>query len=51
MKNQGFTLMELTLVATFIASVSVGSYQMMRKGQDMRCINNLKQIGEAVADV
>lgn len=48
MKRKGFTLVELTFVAGIVASLSVGVYQMVARGKRAQCINNLKQIYQAI---
>jgi len=49
MRIKGFTLVEITAVAAIVASLSLGGYQIVKKGKDSVCLNNLKQIGQAVA--
>ncbi|MCM8829297.1 MAG: hypothetical protein NC902_08505, partial [Candidatus Omnitrophica bacterium] len=49
MKITGFTLTEIATVAAIVSSLSVGGYHLVKKGQDSVCINNLKQIGQAIA--
>jgi len=48
MRNKAFTLVEITAVTAIVAGLAAGGVQVVRKGQDARCINNLKQIGQAV---
>ncbi len=49
MKNRGFTLTEIAAVAAIVSTLSLGGYQLVKKGKDSVCLNNLKQIGQAVA--
>ena len=49
MKMRGFTLTEIAVVAAIVSTLSVGGYQIVKKGKDSVCINNLKQIGQAIA--
>ena len=44
----GFTLIELSAVATIVSALSVGTYMGVQKGRERDCINNLKQIHTAV---
>ncbi|MFA5645999.1 MAG: hypothetical protein WDA18_06560 [Candidatus Ratteibacteria bacterium] len=46
--KRGFTAVELLTVAAAISAMSAGGYAVVKKGHDMRCLNNLKQIGLAV---
>lgn len=52
MKNRsfwkGFTLVEITIVAGIVSSLSVGTYLGVQKGRESQCLNNLKQIYQAV---
>lgn len=45
---RGFTLIELTAVAGIISTLSAGTYLGVQKGRERECINNLKQIYDAV---
>jgi len=45
MNKKGFTLLEITAVAAMISSLSLGGYQLIKKGNDPVCLSNLKQIG------
>ncbi|MCX7705298.1 MAG: DUF1559 domain-containing protein, partial [bacterium] len=49
MKKKGFTLTEIAAVAAIVSTLSFGGYQLVKKGKDSVCINNLKQIGQAIA--
>lgn len=49
MKIKGFTLTEIAAVAAIVSTLSLGGYQLVKKGKDSVCINNLKQIGQAIA--
>gem|GEM_PF-963626 len=49
MKIKGFTLVEIASVAAIVSTLSLGGYQLVKKGKDSVCINNLKQIGQALA--
>jgi len=42
--KSGFALLEVAVVATFVSSVSFTAYQVIRKGNEAACQNNLKQI-------
>ena len=44
----GFTLIELSLVATMVSALGAGTYLGVQKGRERECISNLKQIYEAV---
>jgi type II secretory pathway pseudopilin PulG len=44
----GFTLIEITAVATIISALSAGTYLGVQKGREAECLNNLKQIYQAV---
>lgn len=49
MKIKGFTLTEIATVAAIVSTLSLGGYHLVKKGKDSVCINNLKQIGQAIA--
>ncbi|MCM8759567.1 MAG: prepilin-type N-terminal cleavage/methylation domain-containing protein [Candidatus Omnitrophica bacterium] len=49
MRIKGFTLTEIAAVAAIVSTLSLGGYQLVKKGKDSVCINNLKQIGQAIA--
>jgi prepilin-type N-terminal cleavage/methylation domain-containing protein/prepilin-type processing-associated H-X9-DG protein len=49
MRTRGFTLIEITAVAAIVSTLSIGGYQLVKKGKDSVCLNNLKQIGQAIA--
>ncbi len=42
--KSGFALLELAVVVTFVSSVSFTAYQVIRKGNEAACRNNLQQI-------
>jgi prepilin-type N-terminal cleavage/methylation domain-containing protein len=44
----GFTLIEITAVAAIISALSAGTYLGVQKGRETECLNNLKQIYQAV---
>lgn len=45
----GFTLIELTLVASMVSALSVGTYLGVQKGKESQCLNNLNNIYKAIA--
>ena len=49
-RKSGFALLELAVVAAFVSSVSFTAYQVIRKGNEAACQNNLKQIYLALVD-
>ncbi len=48
MKRKGFTIVELAFVVGIVTSLSVGVYQMVARGKRIQCLNNLKQIYQAI---
>lgn len=49
MKKTGFTLVEVIFVATMVTSLSVGVYQAVARGKRTQCLNNLRQIYQAIS--
>jgi len=49
MKKPAFTLAEIAVVAAVLSTVSVGTYQAVKRGKQAECLHNLKQIHQAVA--
>ncbi|HNS31994.1 MAG TPA: prepilin-type N-terminal cleavage/methylation domain-containing protein [bacterium] len=49
MRKKGFTLIELSAVAAIVSALSVGTYHAVQKGKSSQCLNNLKQIYQAVS--
>jgi type II secretory pathway pseudopilin PulG len=48
--KRGFTLIEITFVAGIVTSLSLGVYTAaMQRGKTVDCLNNLKQIYQAVS--
>ncbi|MFA5393652.1 MAG: hypothetical protein WC338_04255 [Candidatus Ratteibacteria bacterium] len=43
-RKSGFALLELAVVAAFVSSISFTAYQVVRKGNEAACQNNLHQI-------
>jgi len=41
MRTRGFTLIEITAVAAIVSTLSIGGYQLVKKGKDSVCLNNL----------
>ncbi|MCS7180169.1 MAG: hypothetical protein NZ891_02320 [bacterium] len=49
MRKKGFTIVEVTAVATMVTSLSLGVYTAaMQRGKATDCLNNLKQIYQAL---
>ena len=49
MAKKGFTLIELSAVAAIVSALSVGTYHAVQKGKSSQCLNNLKQLYQAVS--
>ncbi len=47
-RKKGFTLIELMAVSALVSAVSTTAYQAIKKGKEVQCLNNLKQIYLAV---
>jgi len=46
---KGFTLIEITAVVGIISTLSVSTYMGVQKGRESQCLNNLKQIYQAIS--
>ena len=46
---KGFTLIEITAVAGIVSALSVSTYMGAQKGRESQCLNNLKQIYQAIS--
>ena len=47
-RKRAFTLTEVLIVTTTVTSLSVGTYAVMGKAKETECLNNLRQLGQAV---
>ena len=47
-RRTGFVYAELVAVAALVSSVSIAAFQVIRKGHETNCLNNLKQIHYAL---